>query len=190
MAALPKHKQIKYQTLILQELFENNWKLIAQLRQAHVLPTALCLELPGTAHLEWIWELCKPCVSLWLLLCSPCHGGMTTLSFKMLQNKVFALNNIIAHDAKPFVGFAKKHESNREVACNLGAALYIQWVNGTNHESICFIKQHKEIQLWETFIWELGFPYNFCTETKPAPPLVFYRKTMVLAVSPTFIAMY
>lgn len=66
---------------------------------------------------------------------------MTTQSFKMLQqNKVFALNNIIAHDAKPFVSFAKERESNRKVACNFGAALYKQWVDGTNHKSICFIK--------------------------------------------------
>lgn len=72
---------------------------------------------------------------------------MTTQSFKMVQNKVFTLNNIIARDAKPFVDFAKKNESNREVACNFGATLYTQWVNGANHESICFIKQHKEIQL-------------------------------------------
>lgn len=90
----------------------------------------------------------------------------------MLQNKVFALN-IIARDAKPFVGFAKKRESNRKVACNFGAALYTQRVDVENHESICFIMQHKEIQQWETFIRELEFPYNFCTETKPVPPLVF-----------------
>lgn len=146
----PKTQTIlnKYQTLILQELFENNWELITQLRQVHVLPTALCLELPGTAHLQWIWELCKPCVSLWLLLCSPCHGGMTTRSFKMLQhNKVFALNNIIAHDAKTFVGFTLNCESNRKVACNFGAAIYTQWVDGGNYKRICLINQHKEIQL-------------------------------------------
>lgn len=70
---------------------------------------------------------------------------MTTQSFKMLQNKVFALN-IIARDAKPFVGFAKKRESNRKVAFNFGAALYTQRVDVENHESICFIMQHKEIQ--------------------------------------------